>query len=157
MNRPSMHQPSDLWQRDGSLRDVYVFDAEPEDWSVLVNLAQSGEYRYSADGVLRSFPGVEGVFAEREASHLLQVQVGAASVNCHFFVPSEIELDIDPREVVDEFTHEAVLSFLESLACGIRKVVALTAENAPESPLLTFDPVSMQWSIHAPAFEQRGV
>lgn len=150
-----MHQPSDLWLYDGSLRDAYVFEAEPNDWSVLIGLAKAGQCRYSADGVVGPLPPVDGIFGNRQVSHLLQVQVGAASINCHFFVPAEIELDVDPREVVDEATHEAVLSFLESLSCGIGKGVSLTAENCPESPYLTFSPVSGQWSVHAAPFEAR--
>ena len=144
-----MHQPSDLWLRDGSLRDAYVFGAEPKDWSVLVSLAISGKWRYSADGVAGPLPAPECIFANREVSHLLQMKAGAASINCHFFVPTEIELDIDPKEVVDEATHGAVLSFLESLSFGTGKGITITAENSPESALLTFNPSSRQWQVHA--------
>jgi hypothetical protein len=152
-----MHQPSDLWLNDGSLRDAYILGAEPKDWCVLMNLAISGRGRYSADGVVGHLPTAECIFANRELSHLLQMKAGAASINCHFFVPTEIELDIDPREVVDEATHGAVLSFLESLSFGAGKGITITAENSPESPLLTFNPLLKQWQVHAAPFSERGV
>lgn len=157
MNRPSMHQPSDLWLSDGSLRDVYMFAAEPKDWRVLVGLAKAAQHKYLAGGVVVPLPTVDAVFHNREVSHLLQIQVGAASINCHFFVSDEIELDLDPREVVDQATHDAVLSFIESLSTGTGKEVSLTAENSPESPYLSFSPASRQWRVHVAPFEARGV
>jgi hypothetical protein len=150
-----MHQPRDLWLNDGSLRDVYVFDAEPKDWSVLIGMAKASQCRYLADGVVGPLPEIDWVFGNRTVSHLLQLQAGAALLNCHFFVPDRIELDNDPREVVDEATHEAILKFLESLSCGIGKAVSLTAENSPKSPYLTFRPSSRQWSVHAAPFHAR--
>jgi len=152
-----MHQPNDLWLSDGSLRDVYVSGAEPKDWAVLFDLAMAAQCRYLADGVVAPLPTVDAIFRDRDVSHLLQIQAGRASVNCHFFIPDEIELDIDPREVVDDATHDAILSLLESLSCGTDKCVSLTAEDSPESPYLSFSPVSRQWSVHVAQFPARGV
>lgn len=152
-----MHQSSYLWQVDGSYRDAYLFHAEPKDWCLLFRLAVSGECRYSANGVAGALPSPECIFANRDVSHLLQVKAGAASINCHFFVPSEIELDIDPKEVTDEATHQAVLTFLESLSSSADKGVTITVENSPESPLLSFDPSSRQWRVHAAPRCERGV
>jgi len=73
--------------------------------------------------------------------------VATVKIHCHFFVPDEIELDIDPREVVGPQEHSAVLDFLERLSGTTRKSVRLT-ENSPESVLLNYEPAQSIWHIH---------
>jgi hypothetical protein len=148
MNRPSMQQPSDLWIRDGSLRDVYLYEAELKDWRTLLELVRSYEHQYLEDGVQQALPTIESIFANRETSKILRVKIASASVNCHFFLSTEIELDIDPREVIDLTTHEAILLFLEVLSLGTNKRIIVTPENWPESPHLAFNPASQQWHVY---------
>lgn len=78
----------------------------------------------------------------------MTVQVGSASVNCHFFVDSELELDIDPREVNSASQHNQLLEFAEQIASALQKPIVLTPENTPESPLLSFQPGESKWHIH---------
>jgi hypothetical protein len=99
-------------------------------------------------GQARPLPDVSELFATRDHPHMLEIDVHGVKVNCHFFESDEIELDIDPREVVDESRHQAVLRFLEELALQTLKPVLLTAENTPEAPLLSFDPCAKRWQVH---------
>jgi hypothetical protein len=149
MNRPSSTEPPDLWERDGSLRDVYVLGTSETDWASLLEVARNHHATYSYGGAKLPLPQPGALFSNRDRSHLLQIDLGGVLINCHFFVPEEIELDIDPRQVVDESCHEMVLAFLEELAQKIRKPLALTLENAPQLQCLSFDPTTNRWTVHA--------
>jgi hypothetical protein len=149
MKRPSSIEPSDLWERDGSLRDVHVFGASEADWLSLLAISETHRSAYFFDGVQQPLPQLRAIFDNHEGTHLLQIDAGGVQVNCHFFVPEAIELDIDPRQVVDETCHESVLILLEELARSTQKPLVLTPENTPESPCLSFDPKSERWMVHS--------
>lgn len=153
MTRPAYDEPPHLWEVDGSFRDVYVHDVSSEDWSALHALIGRYPYRYSFEGAAESLPDARSIFAKREGTHLVAIAIGAASLNCHYFELSEIELDIDPREVRTAETHFAVLRFIEELAHATGKVVSVTAENAPGAVLLRFQPKSGTWTVFAAAAE----
>ncbi|WP_150427880.1 hypothetical protein [Dechloromonas sp. CZR5] len=150
MTRPTPIQPRDLWEKDGALRDVYVLDTALTDWALLLSLAGKYGYRYLYEGQDRPLPEVEKIFTARDGAHLLSVKLGRVTANCHFFVPDEIELDLDPREVQSDADHYEVLQFLEALAKGTNKKVSVTTENAQDMPYLSYDPLSHEWSIYEP-------
>ena len=152
MKRPTFNEPRDLWQQDGSLRDVHLFGTSESDWRAFFEIATRYPHQYSFNGVARPLSGLLTIFANREGSHLLGVTIGNALVNCHFFVSTEIELDIDPRSVVDEATHQGVLQFLELLSLSTGKALRLTAENSEEALYLGYDPASAVWAVHEPQF-----
>ncbi|WP_374517819.1 hypothetical protein [Undibacterium squillarum] len=79
--------------------------------------------------------------------NLLQIYVAGATVNCHFFITSEIELDISPRDVQSAEVHDEILSFIEALATTIGKEALLTPENACDSPYLPFSPLTQEWKF----------
>lgn len=153
MKRPSFAEPPDLWEKDGSLRDVYIFGASESDWQELVSVALRYPHRYLFNGIAIPVPSLSSIFANRDGSHLLTIEVGGADINCHFFIPTEIELDIDPRQVLTDATHEQILMFLESIARETCKKISLTAENSTESPLLIYEPVSDAWVVHQCQFQ----
>ncbi|WP_431261066.1 hypothetical protein ACQ86G_13725 [Roseateles chitinivorans] len=140
--------PRDLWTQDGSLRDVLIREATLPDWAALLDLARRHAFDYQVDGVAMALPSAERIFASRDVSHLLRIRIGQADLNCLFYLHDEIELDIDPRQVVELETHQALLGFLADLATATGKTVDITEENAPEFVLLRFDPTSARW--HSP-------
>jgi hypothetical protein len=150
MNRPTFAEPPCLWERDGSLRDVYVHGTSEADWLALFAVAARYPHRYSFDGALAELLNPQSIFSNREGPHLLSIIVGGVTVNCHFFQPTEIELDIDPREVTSHTIHEQVLLFLEVLAHETKKSLHITAENSPGSQYLTYEPILSTWTVHAP-------
>jgi hypothetical protein len=157
MKQPTFYQPQDLWEQDGSVRDVYLRDASESDWLVLFGIATGYPHQYSFDGKALALPRTLSMFSNREGSHLLTITVGSACLNCHFFDQGEIELNIDPRDVVDELTHKEVLSFLELLSNKTQKELWLTAENMPTSPYLSYKPTSSAWTVHDPQFPHNDV
>jgi hypothetical protein len=151
-NRTTFHQPTDLWESDGSLRDVYIQDVTLADWTALLTLAAEHPHKHSFGGQECPLPDIETIFKDSGHAHLLRVFVGEVAINCDFFIPTEIELDIDPRHVQTAEDHLNVLAFLEQLSTATMKNLAVTAESSPENPYLSFDPKSMQWEVHEPRF-----
>jgi hypothetical protein len=133
-------RPSNLWQADGSLRDVYCSPCTSEHWEGFLRFAEMYEPVYSFEGEIGRIPSKDSIFTNREGSHLLALRVGSAQVNCHFFVPEELELDIDPKEVLDDAQHDRIMEFLFKLAAAIGLPVRLTPENSPNEPFFMVDP-----------------
>lgn len=148
MKRPAFSEPRDLWERDGSFRDVYVFEATASDWNALFALAKVCGHRYTYEGLEESLPEPSSIFSNRNGSHLLQIFVGRSLANCHFFLSSEIELDLDPREINDAQDHTEILLFLEKLSEGTSKAVVVTAENTEDVPYLRYEPHSREWTVY---------
>jgi hypothetical protein len=147
MSVPSITDVPYLWNRDGSLRDVYFTDTGIEQWKKFLQSIQEFQYQYSFDGDAKEISPVETIFSNREGHHVLSIHVSGVTVNCHFFVVDEIELDIDPREVKGQFEHEGILKFIESLSMAIDRPASLTPENGFETPYLYFENNKSVWSI----------
>ena len=145
-----MIEPSDLWEIDGSLRDVYIEGVDMSDWHALFQVANRYQCTYTFDGAPSELPDPNSVFQNRSGSHLLTISVGDASINCHFFISEEIELDIDPRQVTNAATHELVMRFLAELSTHVGKDLLITAENSPDVVYRRFSPATSSWVNYGP-------
>ena len=148
MRTPQLSDVPNLWEVDGSLRDIYVLGTTARSWETFLAFAAAYPLAYSFDGEARSLPPAREIFANRSGSHLLSIAIGSVTVNCHFFVESEIELDVDPKEVKGPEEHFQVLRFVEGLAIKVGRPVLVTPENGAEIPFLSYEPSSVGWSIH---------
>jgi hypothetical protein len=149
MERSHMIEPPDLWECDGSLRDVYIEGTDVSDWYALFEVVSRYPYTYTFDGSNTDLPDPQSIFKNRNGSHLLTINVGRASINSHFFIAEEIELDIDPRQVTDAATHELVMKFLAELSTRIGKDLSITAENSPEVVYRHFSSATLSWVSYA--------
>ncbi len=61
-----------------------------------------------------------------ECDRLLSVRFAGVLANCHFFMPEELEFDIDPREVTGREQLNALFEFMRCMAEGVGKEVILT-------------------------------
>lgn len=145
--RPVFDTSSYLWADDGSLRDVYIQQMGPKYWERFDLLVSKYELSYSFDGDHAQFPGSQAVFANREGSHLLSVMLGQVSVNCHFFVDWQLELDISPREIFGPIEHDAVLDFVEQLSVESELPAEITPENSETTPSMTYSPTTHSWAL----------
>ena len=145
--RPAFDTFPYLWTDDGSLRDVYVQHMGPKQWERFDSLVRKYELAYSFDGSYAQFPGSQTLLANREGSHLLSVMLGQVSVNCHFFVDWQLELDISPREISGPAEHGAVLDFVEQLSVALELPADITPENSETTPLLTYSPTTHSWTL----------
>src|SRR5262245_63015363 len=129
---------------DGSLRDIYILSISRKEWSKLLNLVKSDEFRTSfwINGETRPIPSdVNGLFyRQMDTALLLEIDVGGVKLNCHFFVENEIELDLDPRQVNSDEKVEAVLAFMSRLGRELEKEVLMTAENMRTVVIFRYDP-----------------
>ncbi|MES2934214.1 MAG: hypothetical protein V4805_12095 [Pseudomonadota bacterium] len=145
---PSIADVPHLWSQDGSLRDVYFVNTTLAHWERFLAFVRNSTNQYSFDGEEADLPPIEEIFANREGRHILTVATSGVAIACHFFIPEEIELDIDPREIHGEDQHEAVLEFLASLSLAIGRPALLTPENGLDLPFLSFEPNLHTWTVH---------
>lgn len=82
----------------------------------------------------------------------MRFRTGGILVVFHFFTPEEIECDIDPREVSGQASLDALLGFKRRLGDLTRKPAALTPENVPDEPIISYDPESSSFLSRIPAF-----
>ena len=75
----------------------------------------------------------------REFSIVLQIKINKAYLYCHFFDEEEIELDISPREIINDETYQELLHFIEKLSNHLGKPAILTPENTKGYILVEFN------------------
>ena len=142
---------ADAFDWDGSLRDLYVLRTGEEAWDRLLGFLRGGPWpvEYSVNDVPAALPErASDVFALREqASPLLRVDPAGLHLNCHFFDPSEIEFDFDPRDANGPAWLARLLAFMGDLAALLRKPVLMTPEDGPGTPWLRVgpDPAEVTW------------
>lgn len=131
-----------IFEPDGSLRDIYVQDISQQEWEKLIdylnvsfNLTYSDTDKIDKEYVLNYLRDTKG---EMEGK-TLTVHLGQIKANCFFFVPEQIEFDIDPKEVNSINDFEQIEKFMTSISKILQEQVTLTAENTPEFPLFKVD------------------
>lgn len=126
---------------DGSLRDIYIFDVNLNDWNCFLKLLKEHYVLECEESIPDSIHQIISICNER--GFLLSVLIGKGIIaNCHFYVSEEelypIELDLDPREFRSAYGMTKVLEFMRLLGEGLGKKVFLTEESSEESVLLTY-------------------
>ena len=121
--------------------------ADIGDWAALMSLASTFPTAYFSDSTRANLPTIEEIFAKRDVGHRLAINVAGVSVNCHFFIIDEIELDVDPKEVRSDEQHTALLRFVRNLAVATGRDVVLTHEGAPSEHILSFRPNENRWEV----------
>jgi hypothetical protein len=138
----------DEFDFDGSWRDIYVLETSVLDWQTMVEFLGSGvyEYSFSLDGETANLPAcISDLFDIEWASRgYLELRVGSVRISCHFFTESEIEFDLDPRDVKSSVEAEQVFAFMIQLGRLLNKEAILTLENFPQIPIFKFVPDSEQ-------------
>ena len=135
--------PDFAW--DGSLRDIYILNTSLDDWQRVVDSLR--DYRppprLLLDGVSVPIPSsVKSVFerGSDESRPVLHLNAGSISLNCHFFDVGEIELDLDPREVLSEEGFDHLTAFMSQIASAAGKPAILTHENVRDAVILSVEP-----------------
>lgn len=142
----------------GSWRDIYVFGTTMPDWQAALDaLRQSSmQLSYFRRGQSTALPTrAEDAFPqEGHADRLLSAQVAGLTLNCHFFRDTEIEFDLDPREVHGQEQLDALTTFMHLLADACGKPAVLTEENwrealilrtTPNSGMVEYHPLAQGW------------
>ena len=103
-----------IYYSDGSLRDIYVLQTNMEDnkkWVDFVN----------EHYIVKWF---NGLTQTDETKIDFKIQI-----NNHFFIDTEIENDISPKEINSLQDHERVIGYMISLSKALDKQIILTPEN----------------------------
>lgn len=114
---------------DGSLMDVWVAPTTLADWQAAYEwLFLNFDTSYETGGRM-SLPPADVEHCFSDPSSMLRVKVGHFTANAHFFDDSEIELDLDPREI-DEAGLDTLKEFMEGLSRALGKPVNLSGEGS---------------------------
>ena len=121
VNTPQFTDLPLLWERDGSLRDIYVLQTSRADWEVFIAFVAAYPHTHAVDGEQCPILGAAQIFdgPSSSSSHLLSISLGGVKANCHFFGESQLELDIEPGEVRSAGEHARVMRFVEELAMAV--------------------------------------
>lgn len=134
---------SAIYKKDGSLRDIYVFETTKTDWLIWAEYVTQ-RYRltykvYEGDIVvpLIDFEKVIGYWSgNRKNASTATFYIGNIMVNTHFFTEEEIEHDISPNDLVSEEDHNNLIGYMSNLSKLLNKKVALTYEDNPDFVLI---------------------
>ena len=137
-----------IFEDDGSLRDIYIQEISLNDWSKLIdsinnnydlNFGIAGEEMSSGeinkDYVIKYLTDISGEMESMSAT----IFIDGININCHFFLPDQIEFDIAPTDIKSIEDYKKVESFMNSISELLGNQVTLTGENRIELPLIKID------------------
>lgn len=140
----------DVFEIDGSWRDLYVVDTTIEDWKEMLGLVRDRKainYEFTMEGEAAAIPQrpepvfISGEGAYPDAASLpwsLVVTLDGLDLTCLFLTNTEIEFHLDPRNLNENRLYE-LLDFMESLGRRLKKDVLLTPENGKDRPIVKYD------------------
>lgn len=119
---------------DGAWRDIYVVGTTASDGTRLLRALSLSNYplSYTRAGVQVELPeeAAAAFPSAGECDRLLSIDVAGVQMIAHFFAESEIEFDMDPREITAQARLDAALDFMRFLSRCLNKDVILTPENS---------------------------
>ncbi len=135
-----------IYYCDGSLRDIYILHTDIDDnrkWTEFVNenytikwfngLTQENESKIDFE-VVRGYLNGDHDLCSSASVFLDKIQI-----NNHFFVDTEIENDISPKEINSIDDHNKLITYMTGLSKVLEKKVVLTPENEATIALITVD------------------
>lgn len=140
------HNIQKIFYCDGSYRDIYVRHVTKDDWRNFIDFVKiEWPIQFYEDGIKVDYYNlkVDQIFSlTNNHAILMIIYLNTLSVNCNFFSVEEIELDIDPREVLNIEVYNWVIDFIKKLSRALNKEVRLTPENCPDYSILRCYPNS---------------
>ena len=133
-----------IFEPDGSLRDIYVQDVTLSDWEKLIDFlnlnyniifGEDEKNQIDKDYVIKYLKDETGEMESKS----LKIDFNGVNFYCYFFLPDQIEFDIDPREIKTVTDFESIEKFMISISKTLKNQVTLTGENSPELPLFKID------------------
>ena len=148
------HEVEADFEADGSLRDIYVLETTALDQDRFLAALAGWGYglSYTEDGEAATMPAGFAAFAARMkvAAVRLAIDLGEVVVHFHPFDASEIELDIDPRQVRGEPELAEVCGLMRRLGQCLGREVRLTPESSPKSAIFIYQPADDNFTFYPP-------
>lgn len=142
MNRPAeFRDVAGDFAPDGALRDIYAFECGLGEWDRLLRMVGRSRWpaRFLVDHADAPMPADVGdIFEDSERTHGLRIDVSGLVLHCHFFTVTEIELDLDPREMTGA-RFGPFTEFLRDLGDAVGRNIFVTQDNSPELAFLVYD------------------
>ena len=142
-----------IYFKDGSFRDIYILQTNIEDnekWADYVNESYRIEWFNGvtqADETKIDFAVIKEFWnGNQDLCSTANVFIGKVQINNHFFIDTEIENDIDPREINTISDHECVVKYMTDLSNLLDKPVILTPENEQETILMIVSKSEVEYS-----------
>lgn len=135
----------EIFEWDGTLRDIYVLHTRINDWQRLLDFLHSSgystEFYIDRQKQEKLTSQSSDLFDdETQTSRLIKVNIGNLVLHSHCFTKSEIEFDLDPKDVNDEETADNIFQFMKYLGQYLGMSVRLTPDNIQESALVEYHP-----------------
>ena len=131
------------WLANDGLRDIYVEDSTVDDWQLVVDIVRAHDWptTFSVEGDVMSMPtSVQPIFELVDKTILWRFWPHPdVAVHGHFFAVGEIELDVDPREVVDQEQFDAVCEVVTVIGRALGKPLDVTVESAHSEVVMRYD------------------
>jgi len=127
---------------DGSLRDIYVLGICVDAWNEFIKKVKHEGYPFkfmhgsSEQALPDSFYKIKELQQTNPTTLFIWID-NNIQVNCHFFMETEIELDISPREIKSSTEYKKVTSFMRWLSNTLRKPAILTHEGSQGQVILS--------------------
>jgi hypothetical protein len=130
------------FEPDGSLRDILIQNIEPTLWDTFIAEVKRSKYKleFSHGDIMQQLPNNLATIKSMQEinSTTLHIWVGDnIKVSCHFFIETEIELDVSPYDIQAECSYIHLIGFLEWLATMLKSEVKLTHEGMQEQVILS--------------------
>ena len=135
-----------IFEPDGSLLDIYVRDANLNDWLTLIDFlndnyklkfvptsTQQTENKIDKDYIRKMLLDNTGELERRTVS----IYTNDLVLNCHFFLQDQIEFDANPKEFKGQENFKTIIVFMKSISKLLNKEIILTGENRIDFPLIT--------------------
>lgn len=131
---------SNIYYWDGSWRDIFVLKTNDIDWKKWVEYVNNN-YRIewfnsksNTDENKIDFNVIEEFWSgKHELCSTAKVFIDKVQINVHFFDPTEMENDIDPREFNSIDDHNKLVNYMADISKLLDKTVILTPENEHET------------------------
>ena len=133
-----------IFEPDGTLRDIYVQDVDESDYRKVVDLLNSEyELKFGSEGVRQiDFKYLKSMWNDESGqieSKSVAIDLNGILINSHFFIPDQIEFDLDPKQISQMGDLQQILNFMTNISKTISKQVTLTDENRVVFPLIKID------------------
>jgi hypothetical protein len=129
---------------EGSWRDICIPGVDIKEWQAVMNALRAGGLsgELTVNGATSAMPDdISTLFRLADGvTALWSSSLAGVVLFCHFFDRSEIEFDLDPREVKGQAEIDGLLGFMRTLAKATGKVVLMTPENMHDVPFVRVTP-----------------
>jgi len=142
------------FHRDGTLRDIYISDCNSDLWNSFLKLILNSEYMTKFKhgktqiSLPLSFAEIKSL-QKKEPTTLFIFLDKNIQINCHFFIESEIELNVSPQEIRSEDEYNQLVSFLSWLSSSLHREVCLTHEGSPNMKIIMINHITKHTNLDA--------